>query len=131
MIKVDDKKVINFCLIGSVIGIISIYIISLMMGSEQVKVEDITSNMVGKVVNVKGEVSDIYFHKNGHVFFNLKEGGSKVRVVIWENIAEQMKYSGIDIYNLKNGDRVEITGTVELYRGEPEVIPIKAQVKVI
>ena len=127
----DDAKIIRLCLIGSVLSIIVLYFAVLQVGSMSVKVGEITGNLAGNVVNVTGEVSNLYLHKNGHVFFNLIEGGDKVRVVIWESDVEQLRYSGVDMASVENGDKVQIVGTVEMYQGEPEIIPVRAQVKLV
>ncbi len=127
----DDRKIIRLCLAGSVLSIIVLYFAVLQIGSQAVKVGEITGDLVGNVVNVTGEVSNLYLHKNGHVFFNLKEGESKVRVVIWESDVEQLRYSRVNITGIKNGDKVQIVGTVEMYQGEPEIIPLRAQVKLV
>ena len=124
----DDKQTIRLCLIGSVICIIAIYFLALQVGSQSVKVGEITGDFAGRAVNVTGDVSNLYLHKNGHIFFNLKEGQSRIRVVIWESIVEQLAYSGVNISKIKNGNRVQIVGTVEMYQGEPEIIPLRAQV---
>jgi len=127
----DDRKIIRLCLAGFAISMIALYFAALQVGSRSVKVGEITGNLAGNVVNVTGEVSNLYLHKNGHVFFNLKEGADKVRVVIWESDVEQLSYSGVDIAGVKNGDSVQIVGTVEMYEGEPEIIPVRAQVTIL
>jgi len=127
----DDAKIIRLCLAGFAISMIALYFSALQVGSRSVKVGEITGNLAGNVVNVTGEVSNLYLHRNGHVFFNLKEGADKVRVVIWESDVEQLSYSGVDMASVENGDRVQIVGTVEMYQGEPEIIPVRAQVTII
>jgi exonuclease VII large subunit len=131
MNDMDDKKVIRLCLIGSALSIIALYFISLQITSDVVKVGDITEQLAGKTVNVTGQVSSLYLHKNGHVFFNLIDGEDKVRVVIWESMVEQLKYSGMNVSEINNGDKVQVVGTVEMYQGEPEIIPVKAQVRIL
>jgi exonuclease VII large subunit len=101
------------------------------VNSQAVKIGEITGNLAGNVVNVTGEVSNLYLHKNGHIFFNLKEGVDKVRVVIWESDVEQLLYSGVNITGIKNGDKIQLVGTVEMYQGQPEIIPVRAQVKFV
>ena len=125
----DDRKIIRLCLVGSVVSIIALYFAVLQVNSQSVKVGEITGNLAGNVVNVTGEVSNLYLHKNGHIFFNLKEGADKVRVVIWESDVEQLLYSGVNITGINNGDKIQIVGTVEMYQGEPEIIPVRAQVR--
>ena len=127
----DDKKLIRVCLIGSVLSMIALYFVSLNMGSENFQVGEITGNLAGRTVNVTGYASKVYLHKNGHVFFNLVDGGDKVRVVIWESVVEQLGYSGVNIKGIKDGDKIQIIGMVEMYEGEPEILPVKAQVRFV
>ncbi len=127
----DERLVTKLCLIGSALSIAVIYLLLIQMEYRTVNVGDVTAELAGSSVNVTGYVSSIYFHKSGHVFFNLIDGEDKVRVVIWENIAEQLGYSGLDATKIKNGDSIQIVGTVELYQGEPEIIPVKAQVRLL
>jgi DNA/RNA endonuclease YhcR with UshA esterase domain len=129
--KMDDSKVIRLCLIGSVLSIIVLYFAALNLEYRSVNVGDVTGSLAGSVVNVTGYASDVYFHRNGHIFFNLMEGRDRVRVVVWESDVEQLEYSGVNITSLENGDRVGIVGTVEMYRGEPEIIPLRAQVSFV
>ena len=127
----DDAKIIRICLIGSVLSVVLIYFMVLQVGSQAVKVGDITGSLAGSTVNVTGYVSDVYLHKNGHIFFNLKDEQNKVRVVIWESMVEELRYSGVNVSRIRNGNRVQIVGTVEIYQGEPEIIPVRAQVKLL
>jgi DNA/RNA endonuclease YhcR with UshA esterase domain len=127
----DDRKIIRLCLVGSVLSIIALYFAVLQLDYRSVKVGEITGNLAGNVVNVTGYASDVYLHKNGHIFFNLKDGEDKVRVVIWESDVEQLEYSGVNITGMSNGDKVRIIGTVEMYKGEPEIIPVRAQVSFV
>lgn len=127
----DDRKVVKLCLAGSVLSIIALYFAVLQLDYRSVKVGEVTGNLAGNVVNVTGYASDVYLHKNGHIFFNLKDGQDKVRVVIWESDVEQLEYSGVNITSLENGDKVRIIGTVEMYKGEPEIIPVRAQVRFV
>jgi len=127
----NDKQIIRLCLAGSVLSIIAIYFIGLQVGSQSVKVGEITGDFAGRAVNVTGEVANLYFHKNGHIFFNLKDEDSKIRVVVWESVVEQLGHSGVNISQIRNGDRIQIVGNVEIYQGEPEIIPLRAQVRFV
>jgi exonuclease VII large subunit len=129
--NMDDNRIIRLCLLGSVASIIILYFAVMQVNSQAVKVGDITANLAGSVVNVTGYASNVYLHKNGHVFFNLKEGEDKVRVVIWESDVEQLLYSGVNITGIENGDKIQIVGTVQMYKGEPEIIPVRAQVRFV
>lgn len=127
----DDKKIIRLCLIGSVLSVALLYFLVQQVGSQAVKVGEITGSLAGRTVNVTGEISSLYLHKNGHIFFNLKDGEDRVRVVIWESMVEELRYSGVNVSQIKNGNNVQIVGTVEMYHGEPEIIPVRAQVTLL
>ena len=126
----DDRKIIRICAVGSVLSVAVIYFLVLQVGSQSVKVGQVTASLAGSTVNVTGYASDVYLHRNGHVFFNLRDERDKVRVVVWESIAEELGYSGVNISAIKNGDRVQVVGKVEMYQGKPEIIPVRAQVRV-
>lgn len=122
---------LRISLIGSILGLIALYFIVLNISSVHVKIGEVTGKLIGSVVEVEGEVKDFYEHKNGHFFFNLKDDTGEIRVAIWENVVEELRLSGVNISEIRNGARMEITGTVELYRGELELIPLRSQVKII
>jgi DNA/RNA endonuclease YhcR with UshA esterase domain len=127
----DDRVVIRLCLIGSLVSLAAVYFLGLNLEPPSLKIGEITGSLAGRTVNVTGYASDVFFHRNGHIFFNLQEGEAKVRVVIWESVVEQLRYSGADISSLKNGDLIQIVGTVEMYQGEPELLPVRAQVRLV
>jgi DNA/RNA endonuclease YhcR with UshA esterase domain len=129
--KVDDRQIARICMVGFAISLAAIYVIILQMEPQVVEVGEVTGLFSGKTVSVAGQVSSLYFHKSGHIFFNLMDGKDRLRVVVWENIVEQLRYSGTDLTTLKNGDSVQVTGTVEMYKGEPEIVPVRAQVKIV
>ncbi|MCK4496879.1 MAG: exodeoxyribonuclease VII large subunit [Candidatus Aenigmarchaeota archaeon] len=127
----NEERMLRISLIGSILGLIALYFIVLNISSVHVKIGEVTGNLIGSVVEVEGEVKDFYEHKNGHFFFNLKDDTGEIRVAIWENVVEELRLSGVNISEIRNGARMEITGTVELYRGELELIPLRSQVKII
>ena len=117
-------------LIGSIIGIIALYIVVINISSVHVKIGEVTGNLVGSIVNVEGEVKDLYEHENGHMFFDLDDGTGRIKVVIWEDVAEELELGGMDTGSIKNGARMQITGTIERYRGELELMPLRSQVRI-
>lgn len=127
----NEERMLRISLIGSILGLIALYFIVLNISSVHVKIGEVTGNLIGSVVEVEGEVKDFYEHKNGHFFFNLKDDTGEIRVAIWENVVEELRLSGVNISEIRNEARMEITGTVELYRGELELIPLRSQVKII
>ena len=60
-------------------------------------------------VMVRGEISSINFHKNGSIYLSLSDSKSKLDGVIFPNRVNEIAL------NLKEGDDVILTGTVEAY----------------
>ncbi|WP_054839547.1 hypothetical protein [Thermococcus sp. JCM 11816] len=77
----------------------------------QIKPEDVTSDMVGKVVAVAGRVTDV-----ANLSGNLKITLGSLPVFVPRTTANELAYVP------QEGDLVEIGGYVELYRDEPEIV---------
>lgn len=127
----NEEKMLRICLIGSMLGLLALYFIATNLAAVDVKVGEVSGNLMGSVVKVEGEVSDFYEHSNGHLFFDLMDESGSIRVVVWNDIAEELRLGGFNVSSIKDGARLEITGTVEMYRGEVELIPLRSQVKII
>ena len=84
---------------------------------------------VGKIVNVTGQVRGV-FRNGGHVFFTLQDETGSVKVVLWEDTLDALKIKGVDIESIKDGAHINIVGSVQIYRGELEVIPVHGNVKI-
>lgn len=77
---------------------------------EPVDISDIEKSWSGKSLMVQGEIAEVRT-SSGHLFFNLKQGKDSIKVVKFDS---QSSYS--------NGDRVNVTGHVEIYKGELEIV---------
>lgn len=131
MIGMKEEEMMRICLAGSIIGILVLYFIALYLPSTEMDIGEVTGNVIGSVVKVEGQVEDFYEHRSGHYFFDLADGTGKVRVVVWEQMVEELRLGGVNVSDIRDGARLEITGTVERYRGELELIPIRSQVRII
>ena len=119
---VKESFLIRICLIGSVIGIFSIYLLSFTIVAEEIGAGEITGMYVGKKVSVSGRVENLRLHSNGHIFFDLRDDTGSIDVVIWEDRAEQLRLAGTDMGRIRDGAGIRITGMVELYRGSVQVV---------
>jgi len=131
---VNESHIIRFCFFGALIGIASLYFISVGFSATHVDISEIDSSFIGQAVTVRGTVSGLYIHENGHIFFDLNdpaEGDEYIKVVIWEDSVKQLELKNVNIYEVQEGDEIELTGVVELYEGSLEIIPLRAQVKLI
>ena len=127
----NESGLLKFSLAGAIIGIMALYLITSVITVPQIQIKDISSGMVGTGVNISGEAKQLFQHKEGHLFFDLDDGTGEIKVVIWASDVKQLIDSVEGFKYLRNGDRLEIVGTVELYKGELEVIPIRNQIVLI
>lgn len=60
-------------------------------------------------ISVEGEVSNYKEHSNGNIYLSLKDKSARINGIIYSNDAANMKISP------KNGDNVEVRGSISLY----------------
>ncbi len=60
-------------------------------------------------ISVEGEISNLKQHKNGHLYFSLKDEKSKVNCVMFNSEVGKIKF------NIENGLNVIVSGYVSLY----------------
>jgi len=121
----NEKKLVMISLPGAFVCLIMLYIVSLNQAYFHVNAGDITGEMVGKVVNVSGEVAGLW-ENNGHLFFRLEDDSGSVKIVVWRDFRELISEKGLN--EIKNGMELNVIGTVEIYRGELEVIPMRGMI---
>ncbi len=127
----NEKTLLRVCLIGFLLSITVLYFLVLNLSSEHVKIGEITKAYVGKVVNISGMVENLYKHKNGHMFFDLKDDTGSIKIVLWDTKIDRLTLSGFNISKIRNGVTLQIVGTVEVYRNELEIIPLGTKIKFI
>jgi exonuclease VII large subunit len=111
-----ESFIMKLSFLGSVIGLVAIYIIVSHMAYEPVKIGSITGQMVGETINITGAVKNVYVHEDGHVFISLFDETGEVKVVVWSDTAGKLDET------IKKGDFLNIIGNVQLYMGELEII---------
>lgn len=108
----QDKTLLKISIFTSIIGIVALYFI---MQPSEIKIGDVNRDYIGKTVKVLGEVSSRYESKDGHVFLNIVDSSGKIKVVIFKNSKVEN--------NLEIGQNIEVSGKVEEYKGQLEIIP--------
>lgn len=116
-----ESSLNRICLIGAVAGIIILYVSSFFFTQEEVNIGDIDEVMVGIKVNVTGRTDDVYFHRDGHVFFTLYDSTGNIRVVVWKDVAKQLELSGKK--RIRDNITLNLYGEIDRYKGELELIP--------
>lgn len=62
-----------------------------------------------RLVNVKGEVSNLTKHKTGHYYFTLKDEGSVLKTVMFRAEAQKLDF------DMENGQKVVVTGRISVF----------------
>ncbi len=117
-----ESVLIRVCLLGSVTGIVALYFISFMLVAEEVGAGEITKDYIGRKVKISGTVEGLREHRSGHIFFEMRDETGSMDVVIWEDKAEQLALSGMNLSRLREGIGIEVTGKVEYYKGNLQVV---------
>ena len=128
--QISERQMLKTSAIGTVVGLVLLYFISVSIEVEAIGIGKIDNGFVGKFVNITGTAEGVKKSDSG-MFFNLVNGEKKIKVVLWNNILEQLELKGVDTKDITDGKKINLVGIVELYRGSLEVIPTKAQVKIV
>lgn len=60
---------------------------------------------------IKGEVSNCKYHTSGHIYFTLKDTSGTISAIMFAGYRRGLKFQ------MKEGDKVMVTGSVEVYEG--------------
>lgn len=60
-------------------------------------------------VSVQGEVSNLTYHRSGHIYFTIKDESAAISCVMFAGDRKGLAFA------MKSGDRVVVTGSVEVY----------------
>jgi len=86
-------------------------------------------NHVGQEVTVEGTITKVFKSKNGHTFLDFGGSYPDVTLVVW--IPEDAPEAADPGLPALQGKKVKVSGTVELYRGKPEIkVSTKEQIVV-
>ena len=83
---------------------------------EQISSKDAKDN-IGKIIQVKGQVSTIFVSKKGTTFINFddKSPNQTFTVVL-------MSETSVDISKIKEGSILTVYGEIKEYKGKPEIV---------
>ena len=60
-------------------------------------------------LSVKGEISNLKYHSSGHIYFSLKDEGSKINAIIFKDDALKLSF------RLEEGMSIRVKGRVSIY----------------
>ena len=106
-------KIAKLAFLTAIIGIIALFILSAKLEPKEVSIADLDKARLGDFVKISGEIIAIKHDTTS--YFDLKDSTDEIRVFSFKEI------------NLTKGDRVEVVGKLDEYRGfsEIEAVQIK------
>lgn len=126
-----EKHLMIICVAGLFLCIAALYFFTTSMShSVHVNIGDIGKDWTGKDVNITGKITNLR-RSGGNIFFDMYDETGRIKVVLWNSTLELLKTSSMDANEMKNGKSVNILGSVEIYKGEAEVIPTLDHVKFV
>jgi len=124
----NEKTLTRFSIIGTIASILALYIVTNHIFSSSIDIGEIDKTFVGKSVNIPGEITSIS-NSEGNFFIKLKDESGEIKVVLWEDIIKSINTNDIDVNKLNKGDKINVIGDVQIYKGEIEIIPIRGNIK--
>ncbi|MEM7813592.1 MAG: OB-fold nucleic acid binding domain-containing protein [Candidatus Aenigmatarchaeota archaeon] len=88
-----------------------------------VAIADVDESRLGEIVKVSGKVRRAVVSE-GSVFLTIWDGSNEIKAIVWQSVAR-----GTEVYELRPGDRIAVTGQVAVYRGELEIVASKVEVE--
>ncbi len=109
------RRLLRISLLCTSIGLLAVYALSL-----QVEPQGISINMldrhVGDMVRISGTVTYLRTHEEGHLFLTVRDESGQCEVPVFSEVASKLPRIFI-------GEKIEVTGSVEEYRGSLQVVP--------
>lgn len=123
--ELKRKILLVACVLISLTGLAFIYFSASMVSPSEIKISNIDSSLIGKLVSTTGKISYVRTHPAGHIFLTLTDDDSRIEVPIFSNLANQLDSRGINKYDFKKGKMIRITGMVSEYKGRLQIVPRK------
>jgi DNA/RNA endonuclease YhcR with UshA esterase domain len=126
----NENTLSKISVVGVCISIIALYIITNQIFSSHVYIGDIDKSFIGKTVNITGEIVDVS-ETSGNYFIRLKDNTGEIKIILWSDTIELLKTNNFNINELKGGNKINVIGEIQIYKGELEVIPMRGNVNLI
>ncbi|MBU1120751.1 hypothetical protein KJ660_02635 [Candidatus Micrarchaeota archaeon] len=112
--ELNDFFISRIALICAVLGLIILFYFSIQSAYTEKGIEEISNELIGSRVSVKGFVGESFFAKET-LFFKLSEGRNSIQVVKFNPSVE-------DFEEVKENSFVEVKGSVQEYKKNLEII---------
>lgn len=109
-------RVIYLAFTVSIVGLLILTFASQMLEPPLSQIDGINQNSLGKNVHVRGSISDIHEFKGGSIVLVLDDESGEIAVYLPYGVAKSASGS------LFESTRLDVTGTVEIYKGKLEIV---------
>lgn len=110
------QLLVSLC--ATIFGILIIYFVAAVSAPNNFSTKEITAEKIGMVVTVTGEISKRTQSSSGHLFLTLD---NKLQVPIFSQLRDKIDENTLS--SLKVGNKISVTGVVDEYRNNLQVIP--------
>ena len=124
-LKFRENLVPIVCLLSSFLGMVLIYFAAINIQPKELRLGEITPDLLGKTVTSTGKIIYRNSHPAGHIFLTISDGDNKIQVPLFSGFVNGLEDSGTSTDNFKKGRTVSVTGLVSEYNGELQIIPRK------
>ena len=118
----DDSDILKMSFGTAALGLVLLFLVSNYSTAPVVMIEELSFDDAGTKVAVKGDVTSVRLHDDGHIFLKLSDGTGEISIAIFKNVAEKIDNQKSDCI-MKIGTTIEIAGEVKEYQDELEIIP--------
>lgn len=115
---ITDDEIRKLSLALSVLGLVGLGLLSTFISPIEAELSDITEELLGKHVTVRGQVKSLRWSAEGHVFLTLGSEDARVKVVVFSSTAKKINA----LSELEVGSYIIVKGKVSEYKGEVEIV---------
>ena len=114
--------IVLMSLSASVVGLVLIYFAAANVEIETIEIGDVTQELVGRTVSTEGHIKSEKMHEDGHLFLTITDGKRSLQVPIFSGVMQHL-----DAGDFKPNTKIKVTGVVDDYRNQIQVVPRKPE----
>lgn len=119
------SKLSTVCLVCSITGILLIYIAARAIEPTFLEINEINFEFTGRQVRTSGYVVYKKIHPAGHIFLTISDGKERIQVPLFAGYVSSLRRNGFPVDKISKGAKISVTGLVDEYRGQLQIIPRK------
>ncbi len=110
---------VHIALVISIFGLLMLTYASEHLEPPLSRIDQVTSNTLGKNVRIHGNISEIHEFEGGSILISLQDPTGEIDVYLPYNVAASYK----DMLNATELEtELEVIGSVEVYKGKLEIV---------